>query len=143
MPDLTITPGVTIPSRAVTFRTSRSSGPGGQNVNKLETKVEASVQLDDIVGLNDDVRRRLRERLARAVDSDGSFRVSSQRHRSQWKNKEEALARLIDRLRSALATQKKRIATRPGGGSAERRLVRKRVRSQHKRMRGRVRGDED
>jgi len=126
---LRITGELTIPLSEVTVRASRSSGPGGQHANVTASKVEASFDVVGSRSLSDAQRRRV---LARA----GPRVVAiAQDERSQTRNRELALARLSARLASALATPKRRRATRPTKASRERRLAAKRRASERKRER--------
>ncbi len=123
-----------IPEEELSFVTSRSGGPGGQNVNKLETRV--TVRLDLSSPSLDDARRALiRERLATRVSRAGVLSVTSQRHRTQAANREAAVARLVELLRDALAERAARRPTRPGRAARARRLLGKRLRSRRKRER--------
>ncbi|HLX10709.1 MAG TPA: alternative ribosome rescue aminoacyl-tRNA hydrolase ArfB [Thermoanaerobaculia bacterium] len=123
-----------IPEEELSFATSRSGGPGGQNVNKLETRV--TVRFDLSSPSLDDARRALiRERLATRVSRAGVLSVTSQRHRTQAANREAAVARLVELLRDALAERAARRPTRPGKAARARRLQGKRLRSRRKRER--------
>jgi ribosome-associated protein len=123
-----------ISEEELTFVTSRSGGPGGQNVNKLETRV--TVRFDLASPSLDDARRaRIRERLATRVSRAGVLAVTSQRHRTQAANREAALARLVELLREAFAEREPRRPTRPGRAARAQRLRAKRLRSHRKRER--------
>jgi ribosome-associated protein len=123
-----------IPEEELAFVTSRSGGPGGQNVNKLETRV--TVRFDLASPSLDDARRaRIRERLATRVSRAGVLSVTSQRHRTQAANREAAVARLVELLREAFAEREPRRPTRPGRAARARRLQAKRLRSRRKRER--------
>jgi len=119
----------------ISFRTSRSSGPGGQHVNKAETRVELLFDVLASPSLNAMQRRRIQERLSSYVDGDGVLHIVNQQTRSQWKNKQGALESLRDLLRTALRPVIKRIKTERTAGSIERRLQRKKIRSERKRRR--------
>jgi ribosome-associated protein len=126
---LRLTRGLTIPLTEVLIRTSRSSGPGGQHANVTASRVEASFDVLSSPSLSDSQRARLLTRVGPrlvAVAQDG---------RSQARNRELALARLTERLDSALAVPRKRRATRPTTASRERRLTAKRHSSERKRAR--------
>lgn len=99
----------------------QSSGPGGQNVNKVATAVRLSWNITEST-LTEDVKKRLLERLSGKLTADGIIAVSSQTHRSQLRNREAAHERLLALIRGALHTPKKRRATRPTRSSVKRRL---------------------
>ena len=138
-----MTGGERIPDREIQVRTSRSGGPGGQNVNKVETRVEVLWNLDESPGFRDAEKDRVRAVLGKRVGSDGTIRVVSQRHRSQSRNREAAIERLRELVRHALTPQKKRRPTGPTAASREARLEAKRRRASVKRERtaGREPGD--
>jgi ribosome-associated protein len=123
-----------IPEDELTFVTSRSGGPGGQNVNKLETRVAVRFDLAS-PRLTGEQRARLGERLATRITRAGVLQVTSQRHRTQAANREAALARLGELLRDALAEPERRRPTRPSRAARARRLEAKRLRSRRKRER--------
>lgn len=133
---LRITPHLLIPLSEITFRTSRSGGPGGQNVNKLETKVEILFDVLRSPFLTELQRSIILERLKDRIDSSGVMRVTAQQSRSQYQNKQLALERLLHLLRTALRPRKPRIKTKPTRGAKERRMQAKRHRSEKKRLRG-------
>lgn len=124
-----ITSSLEIPFRELRFRTSRSSGPGGQNVNKLETRVELLFDVAHSSSLNDEQRNLVLSNLGPRLDSDGILHISSQQSRSQWENKQTAIEKLASVLRAALKVKKKRVKTKPTRGSKE-------VRIQHKKRHG-------
>jgi ribosome-associated protein len=124
-----------IPLTELQFKTSRSGGPGGQNVNKLETRVEVLFDIANSPSIPEHIRQRLLNNLTSQLDSSGILHVVVQDTRSQWKNKQLAIERLTNILKSALIVRKKRIATKPTNAAREVRLRTKKVRSQTKRMR--------
>ena len=126
----------TVPLREIRFRTSRSGGPGGQNVNKLETRVEASWDFESSAAFTDQDKARLRAAFRRRLTADGAIRVVSQRHRSQRRNREAAVERLRALVAAALAPRAWRRATAPSEASVARRLEEKKRRSSLKRERG-------
>jgi ribosome-associated protein len=134
---------IEIPSAAVRFRTSRSSGPGGQNVNKLDTRVEAIIDLDLLPGLSADDGVRLRQQLRHRLNADGHLSVVSQRSRSQWQNRQTAVERALELIEAALRPRMPRVATRPTAFSRKRRIESKRRRSAVKVHRRRPSRDDD
>src|ERR671931_1626110 len=124
-----VTRSVLLPLAEVTFRTSRSSGPGGQHAQKSETRVEAVFDVEASSALSDVQKRRVVGR-AGAV-----LRAVAQDERSQARNRELALERLAAHLREALRVWRRRVATEPTTAAKERRLEDKRRRSQLKRQR--------
>lgn len=127
--------GARIPASEIRVRTSRSGGPGGQNVNKLETRVEVLWNLDESAAFSVSEKGRLRAALGGRVGKDGTIRVVSQRHRSQSRNRVAALERLREIVSEALKPRKKRRATGPTAASREARLDAKRRRASLKRER--------
>jgi ribosome-associated protein len=115
--------------REITFRVSRSSGPGGQHAQKSSTRVEAVLDVEASEGLTDAERRRVLERLGAVV------RAIAQDERSQLRNRELATERVLEQVRKAAKPRRKRAATRPTKASQERRLEDKRQRGATKRLR--------
>ena len=127
-----VTRSVVLPPSEVVFRTSRSSGPGGQHAQKSETRVEAVLDVERSGALTDAQRRRV---VARAGPV---LRAVAQDERSQARNRELALERLVAQLREALRVPRKRTPTKPSQAAAERRLDAKRRRSHLKQSRTRL-----
>jgi len=127
-----------IPDEEVSFATSRSGGPGGQNVNKLETRVTLRFDLAGSPSLSEEQKARLRERLATRITKDGVLQVTSQRHRTQGANREAAVERFAELLRENLREEPPRRKTRPSRASKARRVDEKRRQSRRKRERGQI-----
>ena len=135
--DLPVTGSLVVPAAALSWRFSRSSGPGGQGVNTADSQVELSVAPLELPGLTDVQRQRLVERLAgRLVD--GVLTVAASEHRQQLRNRQAARERLAAVLRAALAPPPSaRRRTKPTRGSQERRIQAKKQRGELKRSRRR------
>ena len=129
MDDVQVTRNWVIPSTAIAIHFARSGGPGGQNVNKVNTKAEVRVRVADLAFPADDVRERFLAREGTRVTAGGELLITSQVHRSQAQNLEECLGRLVGMLRAALVRPRVRRATRPTAGSRQRRLAEKRARA--------------
>ena len=137
-----VVPGVIVPEAALSVRATRSSAPGGQNVNKVASRVELRVDLDRVEGLADDARPRLRALDAGRLDAEGRLLVTSQRTRDQHRNLEDAREKVRALLARALVAPRPRRPTRATAAARERRLVGKRRDAAVKAGRGRVRGEE-
>ena len=121
--------------KELTFSTSRSGGPGGQNVNKVETKVELRFNIMLSKVLSDVEKRTVLRKLKNRINSNGELVVTAQMSRSQLQNKQRAIQRLLTLLNDALKPEKKRIATKPTKASVKRRLESKRKHSEKKSFR--------
>ncbi len=132
-----INPRLEIPESELSFSASRSSGPGGQNVNKVSSRVTLRFDLEESPSLTDEQKRRLRRRLSSRLTKEGVLQLDSQRHRSQSANREDAVARFQELLRKALAPRRRRIATSVPRSSRRRRLQRKKRRGTIKQLRSR------
>jgi ribosome-associated protein len=126
---LRLAPGVRVPASALRFQFARSGGPGGQNVNKLNTKAELWVALSDLGDLNPIALERLRKLAGRRITINDELHIASESERTQERNREEALERLRELLVRAMTIPKKRKATRPSKASKQRRLQSKKHRS--------------
>jgi ribosome-associated protein len=126
---IAVTARISIPEVAVETRFVRSSGPGGQNVNKVASKVQMWIDLGLLTGATPGELALIRVKLAARLDAAGRLMVSSQATRDQGRNLEDAAARAADLIRAALIRPKVRRATKPTGASRERRLEEKRRRS--------------
>ena len=135
---LSVGPGVTIPATDLSWTAARASGPGGQNVNKVASKVELRFDLAGTRALSAAVKARLRAIAGRRLDADGRLRVVSQRTRDQAQNLADARAKLAEMIGQALVAPRPRRPTRPTLGSKRRRAEAKRRQSNKKRMRGRI-----
>jgi ribosome-associated protein len=117
----------------------RSSGPGGQNVNKVSTGVQLRYNVAGSTSLPESVRQRLKRKEANRINNQGILIIESREHRSQERNRQAAIERLIEMIRAAARKPKVRKKTRPTAASRERRLESKRRHSQKKKLRRRVR----
>jgi ribosome-associated protein len=124
-----VTRSVVLPLSEVELRFSRSSGPGGQHANTSETRVEAILAVEGSSALTDAQKRRV---LAKAGPT---LRAIAQDERSQLRNRELAIERLVEQLRQALKVERRRVATKPTKAARERRLESKKRRSQTKKLR--------
>ena len=117
---------------------SRSGGKGGQNVNKVNTKVHLVLPLELLEGINESERNRLKSKLSSIINKDFCLFLDVDEERYQERNRQIALARIENRIIQALAIQKKRIKTKPTKASKERKLKLKKIRSEIKKSRGKI-----
>jgi ribosome-associated protein len=135
---LQINSGLAIPISELRFQFSRSSGAGGQNVNRVETRVELSFDIEKSRSLSDSQKQQINEALHPFIDKEGILHLESQETRSQFQNREIVLLRFAELLRQALRPRKKRKPTRPTKASKEKRLKTKKERQQAKERRRKV-----
>ena len=121
--------GVSIPENETGFTASRSGGPGGQNVNKVSSKVTLTFDVGASAGLSEEQKRKVMGKLATRINKEGVLQVVAQRTRSQELNRADALARFAELLRRALTPQRPRIETRVPSADKRRRLEEKKKRS--------------
>ena len=131
-----------IPDAELSFRATRSGGPGGQHVNQTSTRVEVRWQVTTSPSLTEAQRERLLEKLSSRIDSRGNIRVVAEERRSQLRNREAAVARLNELVRAALKKPKPRKKTKPPASANRKRLDEKRQRSSQKQQRKSVERDE-
>lgn len=141
--DIIVRRGVVIPASELEEGASRAGGPGGQHVNKANTRVTLRWCLRTTEALGAVARRRVEERLGARVTRAGEIVVHIATHRSRARNRELARERLAELVRDALHTRAPRVPTRPGKGARERGREGKRKRSATKRARRAVRRDDD
>ena len=130
-----VTASIAIDEREIEESFVRASGPGGQNVNKLSTAVQLRFDVRGSPSLPGDVRARLERLAGSRLTRDGVLVIIAQRHRTQGRNRDDALARLIDMIRHAAVVPRKRRPTRPTKASRERRIEGKKRRSGVKHLR--------
>jgi ribosome-associated protein len=129
---IALSTGEMIPFSALEFSTSRSGGPGGQNVNKVETKVEVRLVIQGSTWIREETQARLLEKLASRIDTSGAIRVASSIARTQRGNRIAVVERLERILNTALVPEKPRVATRPSRSSQIRRVEAKKRASDKK-----------
>jgi ribosome-associated protein len=131
-----VTDRIWLDEREIEERFVRASGPGGQNVNKLSTAVELRFDVRHSPSIDDAVRARLERLAGRRLTRAGVLVLSAERHRTQERNRADALRRLVELVRRAAVAPKPRRATRPTAASKRERAESKRRRSRLKRLRG-------
>ena len=142
MADLYVNARLTIPSDEISVSTARSSGPGGQNVNKVNSKVTLHWSPGNCSSLRADWRRRFVASYSNRINREGQLVISSQQYHDQSRNLADARQRLVSMLLSCQNPPKSRKATRPTLGSKRRRLEQKKQQSQKKQNRQRPRRDD-
>ena len=140
---ISITPAIAIDEKEITFDFIRASGPGGQNVNRVATAVQLRFDVKHTPNLPPNVRTRLIRLAGRRMTSEGILVIEAKRFRTQERNRQDAMDRLIRLIRQASEKPRQRIPTKPSKASKERTLAAKRRRSRIKQMRRSVGGVED
>ncbi len=139
---LIVSPSLLVPDADLSFSAIRSPGPGGQNVNKVATAMQLRFDLLNTQALDAAVKQRIRARAGHRLNEDGTLLFVARAHRSQERNRADALERLRQLILAALEPPRPRKATRPTRAAKERRLLGKAHQQRRKILRGRVRGED-
>ncbi len=140
--DLRIDSRRVLPGPSISYKTARASGPGGQHVNRTESKIQLTFDPRAVPWIDEGTRLRIVALSGRNVDSAGCILIVSQEHREQPRNLDNAREKLVELVQRALVRPKRRIATKPSKAAKRRRLDDKSKQSDKKQGRGRVRGDD-
>ena len=132
---ISVTPDIVLDEKELEFSFVRATGPGGQNVNRVATAVQLRFNVLDSACLPENVRKRLLRLAGKRVNKDGVLIINARRYRTQARNRQDALDRLIILIRKATQRRVPRIKTKPSRAASERRLQSKRRRSQIKHLR--------
>jgi len=135
MTEIRVNDRVIVPEAALETKAVRASGPGGQNVNKLATKIQMRVDLDRVLGFEGDDLARVRAFLKSRLDAEGRLLVTSQETRDQARNREDCAVKVAELLRAALFRPKMRRRTKPTRASKERSIEAKRHHAERLRQR--------
>ena len=135
---ISITPDIVIHEKELTFDFVRSSGPGGQNVNKVSTAVQLRFDVRASIGIPGEVKSRLRTLAGKRMTEDGILIIKANQFRKQEQNRQDAVERLTQLLQKAAIKPKKRVKTRPTKAAKERKLAAKKQRGRLKKLRQKV-----
>ena len=135
MPRIEVTPDIAIEEHELAFSFARSSGPGGQNVNKVETAAQLRFDVAGSASLGEALKRRLKRLAGTRLTKDGVLVIFAQAHRSREQNRRDALARLLRLIAAAAAAPKPRFKTRPSPAARARRIETKVRHGETKRLR--------
>jgi ribosome-associated protein len=131
-PGLEVAPGIRVTEDNVRLQYARSSGPGGQNVNKVNTKTELWIPVAALIGLSDSARERLTKMAGHRLTQSGEIHIAADNHRTQEANRAEAFERLRELLLQAMHEPKRRRKTKPSKGAKQRRINSKKHRGEIK-----------
>ena len=135
MPTIEVTPEIAIDRSELAFSFARAGGPGGQNVNKVETAVQLRFDVTRSPSLDDAVKQRVKRLAGTKLTKEGVLVIFARTHRSQERNRQDALARLLRLIAAAAEKPEFRLKTRPGLAARERRIETKVRRGETKRLR--------
>jgi ribosome-associated protein len=142
MSAIPVTSRISLEESELEFRFVRASGPGGQNVNKVSSAVELRFDAGRSPSLPADVRARLLRLAGSRATAEGVILIDARVHRQQWRNRQEAVGRLVELIRRAAVPRAPRIPTRPGAAAQQRRISEKRLQGERKQARRRPVGED-